>query len=93
VIKINPGVCNMRNRPGFMDLRQWIELLEREASCTGSPHRLDIGTVSHKVLERKGPALGPGYRLGERPKGSVDLDEDFPLLFWRRHFHSLVMLR
>ena len=51
----------MRNEPGFLDLRQWIDLLERE----GELHRItapvswdrEIGTVSRKVLERKGPAL------------------------------------
>jgi hypothetical protein len=51
----------MRNEPGFLDLRQWIDLLESE----GELHRItapvswdrEIGTVSRKVLERKGPAL------------------------------------
>ena len=51
----------MRNEPGCMDLRQWMELLDRE----GELHRIaapvswdrEIGTISRKVLERKGPAL------------------------------------
>ena len=51
----------MRNEGSFVDLRQWIDLLERE----GELHRItapvswdrEIGTVSRKVLERKGPAL------------------------------------
>ena len=51
----------MRNEPGCMDLRQWMDLLDRE----GELHRIaapvswdrEIGTISRKVLERKGPAL------------------------------------
>ena len=51
----------MRNEGSFVDLRQWIDLLERE----GELHRItapvswdrEIGTVSRKVQERKGPAL------------------------------------
>ena len=46
---------------GCMDLRQWIELLERE----GELHRIkaqvdwdcEIGTISRRVLEKQGPAL------------------------------------
>mgnify|MGYP003346719030 FL=1 len=44
-----------------MDLRQWIDLLERE----GELHRVkaqvdwdgEIGTISRRVLEEQGPAL------------------------------------
>ena len=46
---------------GFIDLRQWIALLEREAELhhIKAPVHWDceIGTISRKVLERKGPAL------------------------------------
>src|SRR5438105_10028237 len=51
----------MRNAGSFMDLRQWIDLLEREGELhhIAAPVSWDreIGTISRKVLERKGPAL------------------------------------
>jgi len=57
---------------GFMDLRQWIGMLDKE----GELHRVraevdwerEIGAVARRVLERKGPALLfesiKGYRDG-----------------------------
>ena len=51
----------MRNEPGCMDLRQWMDLLDREGELhhIAAPVNWDreIGTISRKVLERKGPAL------------------------------------
>ncbi|MFQ5828763.1 MAG: UbiD family decarboxylase [Candidatus Methylomirabilia bacterium] len=46
---------------GFMDLRQWIALLEKEGELRRIGARVDwdreIGAITRKVLERKGPAL------------------------------------
>jgi 4-hydroxy-3-polyprenylbenzoate decarboxylase len=46
---------------GFMDLRQWIALLENEGELRRIHAEVDwdreLGTITRKVLERKGPAL------------------------------------
>lgn len=46
---------------GFMDLRQWLTLLEKEGELKRIGAEVDwdreIGTIARKVLERKGPAL------------------------------------
>src|SRR6516164_3097963 len=85
----------MRNEPGFLDLRQWIDLLERE----GELHRItapvtwdrEIGTISRKVLERKGPALlfenirGYEYSRGRRVfTGGIGTRERLALALWPR---------
>ena len=57
---------------GFMDLRQWIGLLEKEGELrriTAEVHwDREIGAVARRVLEKKGPALLfeniKGYRAG-----------------------------
>src|SRR5262249_21574257 len=56
---------------GFLDLRQWMALLEKEGELQRSPAEVDwdreIGAVARRVLEQKGPAL-----LFERIKGYRD---------------------
>jgi 4-hydroxy-3-polyprenylbenzoate decarboxylase len=46
---------------GFMDLRQWLELLEREGELRRVKAEVDwdreIGAIARRVLEKKGPAL------------------------------------
>ncbi len=46
---------------GFMDLRQWIALLEKEGELRRITAPVDwdreLGTITRKVLEKKGPAL------------------------------------
>lgn len=46
---------------GFMDLRQWIVLLEKEGELRRITAPVDwdreIGAIARKVLEKKGPAL------------------------------------
>src|SRR5262245_45690665 len=57
---------------GFMDLRQWIGLLEQEGELrriTAEVHwDRELGAVARRVLEKKGPALLfeniTGYRSG-----------------------------
>ncbi len=57
---------------GFMDLRQWITLLEKEGELRRITAEVDwdreIGAVARRVLEKKGPALLfeaiKGYRTG-----------------------------
>ena len=57
---------------GFMDLRQWIGLLEQEGELrriTAEVHwDRELGAVARRVLEKKGPALLfeniTGYRGG-----------------------------
>jgi 4-hydroxy-3-polyprenylbenzoate decarboxylase len=59
---------------GCMDLREWIALLEREGELRRIKASVnwdrEIGTISRKVLERKGPALLFENILGhERTRG------------------------
>ena len=46
---------------GFMDLRQWLALLEKEDELRRVTAEVDwdreIGAVARRVLEKKGPAL------------------------------------
>ena len=46
---------------GFMDLRQWIALLEKEGELRRITAEVDwdreIGAIARRVLEKKGPAL------------------------------------
>ncbi|HEY2992988.1 MAG TPA: UbiD family decarboxylase, partial [Methylomirabilota bacterium] len=46
---------------GFMDLRQWLGVLEKEGELRriGAPVHWDreLGAVARRVLEKKGPAL------------------------------------
>src|SRR5204863_3489249 len=61
---------------GFMDLRQWIALLEKQNELRRIRAEVDwdreIGAVSRRALERKGPALLfeaiKGYRSGRCTK-------------------------
>ena len=60
----------------FMDLRQWIGLLEKEGELRRITAEVDwdreIGAVARRVLEKKGPALLfeniKGYRSGRCTK-------------------------
>ena len=57
---------------GFMDLRQWIGMLEKEGELQRIRAEVDwdreIGALARRVLEKKGPALLfesiKGYRDG-----------------------------
>ena len=57
---------------GFMDLRQWMQVLEKEGELRRIGAEVDwdreIGAVARRVLEKKGPALLfeniSGYRTG-----------------------------
>jgi UbiD family decarboxylase len=59
---------------GFMDMRQWITLLEKESELRRITAEVDwdreIGAVARRVLEKKGPALLfeniKGYGAGAR---------------------------
>ena len=46
---------------GFMDLREWIALLEKEGELRRITAEVDwdreIGAIARRVLEKKGPAL------------------------------------
>jgi 4-hydroxy-3-polyprenylbenzoate decarboxylase len=61
-----------RTAKGFMDLREWIAMLDREGELRRIGAEVDwdreIGAVSRRVLEKKGPALLfeaiRGYREG-----------------------------
>jgi UbiD family decarboxylase len=61
---------------GFMDLRQWIALLEKEGELRRITAEVDwdreIGAIARRVLEKKGPALLferiKGYRSGRCAK-------------------------
>src|SRR5258705_11648884 len=61
---------------GFMDMRQWIALLEKDNELRRVRAEVDwdreIGAVSRRALERKGPALLfetiKGYRGGRCSK-------------------------
>src|SRR2546428_11888840 len=61
---------------GFMDMQQWIALLEKEDELRRIRAEVDwdreIGAVSRRALEKKGPALLfeaiKGYRGGRRTK-------------------------
>src|SRR2546427_12202938 len=61
---------------GFMDLRGWLALLEKENELRRIRAEVDwdreIGAVSRRALEKKGPALLfetiKGYRGGRCPK-------------------------
>src|SRR5204862_178190 len=61
-----PGA--MMSRMAFMDLREWIAVLEKDGELRRIRAAVDwdreIGAVSRRVLEKKGPAL-----LFERIKG------------------------
>jgi len=60
----------------FMDLRQWIALLEKEGELRRITAEVDwnreIGAIARRVLEKKGPALLfesiKGYRSGRCSK-------------------------
>ena len=56
---------------GFMDMRQWIGLLEKENELARVRAEVDwdreIGAIARRVLEKKGPAI-----LFERIKGYRD---------------------
>ena len=48
----------MRNEPGFLDLRQWIDLLEREASYNSryraySANRAQAGSIVQDQADRR----------------------------------------
>src|ERR1035441_9831226 len=49
------------NTMSFMDMRQWITLLEKERELRRITAEVDwdreIGAVARRVLEKKGPAL------------------------------------
>ena len=61
---------------GFMDMREWIALLEREGEIRHVGAEVDwdreIGAIARRVLEKKGPALLfeniKGYRRGRCTK-------------------------
>jgi UbiD family decarboxylase len=61
---------------GFMDMRQWIALLEKEGELRRITAEVDwdreIGAIARRVLEKKGPALLfeniKGYRDGRCTK-------------------------
>ena len=61
---------------GFMDMRQWIALLEKEGELRRITAEVDwdreIGAIARRVLEKKGPALLfeniRGYREGRANK-------------------------
>jgi 4-hydroxy-3-polyprenylbenzoate decarboxylase len=46
---------------GFMDLRQWMQVLEKEGELRRITAEVDwdreIGAIARRVLEKKGPAL------------------------------------
>ena len=60
----------------FMDMRQWIALLEKEGELRRITAEVDwnreIGAIARRVLEKKGPALLfesiKGYRNGRCTK-------------------------
>src|SRR5207344_747668 len=61
---------------GFMDMRQWMSLLEKEGELRRITAEVDwdreIGAIARRVLEKKGPALLfesiKGYRNGRCTK-------------------------
>ena len=61
---------------GFMDLRQWMALLEKAGELRRITAEVDwdreIGAIARRVLEKKGPALLfeciKGYRSGRCAK-------------------------
>src|SRR5215813_13068051 len=61
---------------GFMDLRQWMALLEKEGELRRISAQVDwdreIGAIARRALEKKGPALLfeniRGYRSGRCTK-------------------------
>src|SRR2546426_8097078 len=61
---------------GFMDLRQWIALLDKDGELRRIKAEVDwdreMGAIARRVLEKKGPALLfeniKGYRRGRRAK-------------------------
>src|SRR3989442_9122882 len=61
---------------GFMDLRQWITLLDKDGELRRIKAEVDwdreMGAIARRVLEKKGPALLfeniKGYRRGRPPK-------------------------
>jgi len=61
---------------GFMDMRQWIALLEKEGELRRITAEVDwdreVGAIARRVLEKKGPALLfeniRGYREGRANK-------------------------
>src|SRR2546425_4872812 len=61
---------------GFMDLRQWIALLDKDGELRRIKAEVDwdreMGAIARRVLEKKGPALLfeniKGYRRGRGTK-------------------------
>src|SRR2546422_10564045 len=61
---------------GFMDLRQWIALLDKDGELRRIKAEVDwdreMGAIARRVLEKKGPALLfeniKGYRRGAPPQ-------------------------
>ena len=66
----------MKNELSFMDMRQWIDLLEKEGELRRIGAEVDwdreIGAIARRTLEKKGPALLfeniKGYRNGRCTK-------------------------
>ena len=70
---------------GFMDLRQWMQVLDKEGELRRITAEVDwdreIGAIARRVLEKKGPALLfeniKGYQRGactklRVPSGKTD---------------------
>ena len=66
----------MRSNTSFMDMRQWISLLEKEGELRRITAEVDwdreIGAITRRALEKRGPALLfeniKGYRGGRCSK-------------------------
>ena len=75
-VRLNAGRYNQGHAMGFLDLRQWINLLEQQGELRRIKAEVDwdreIGAVTRRVLTKKGPALLfeniKGYRDGRCTK-------------------------
>jgi len=58
----------------FMDLREWLEVLEKESRLRRITAAVDwdreIGAIARRVLEKKGPALLFGSGAAETARAS-----------------------
>src|SRR5262245_7901117 len=61
IIAHHAGEPRGEDEMSFMDLRQWMQVLEKEGELRRITAEVDwdreIGAIARRVLERKGPAL------------------------------------
>ena len=75
-VALRPRIARKDGVMGFMDMRQWMGLLEKEGELRRINAEVDwdreLGAVARRVLEKKGPALLfeniKGYRTGRCTK-------------------------